>query len=115
MTDALLPTIWFCIIAFEVALYVLLDGADLGIGMLTLFPQKEEGRSLMMKTVGPIWDANETWLVIAGGTLFGAFPGCARPHSNSTNIRSANISGQACLASGACLPWWGRDLRREDY
>ncbi len=74
ITDPTLATIWFGIICFEVALYVLLDGADLGIGMLTLFPQKEEGRSLMMKTVGPIWDANETWLVIAAGTLFGAFP-----------------------------------------
>lgn len=74
MTETLLPTIWFGIIAFEIALYVLLDGADLGIGMLTLFPQKESARALMMKTVGPIWDANETWLVIAGGTLFGAFP-----------------------------------------
>ncbi len=70
----MLPTIWFFIIALEVALYVALDGADLGIGVLSLFSKKEETRSLMIHILGPIWDANETWLVIAGGTLFGAFP-----------------------------------------
>jgi cytochrome d ubiquinol oxidase subunit II len=69
-----LPTIWFLVICLEAGLYVILDGADLGIGVLTLVPQKEDQRSLLMHTVGPIWDANETWLVIAGGTLFGAFP-----------------------------------------
>ena len=69
-----LPAIWFLILCFEIGLYVILDGADLGIGVLTLFPQDENKRSLLMHTVGPIWDANETWLVIAGGTLFGAFP-----------------------------------------
>ncbi len=69
-----LPSIWFFIICLEIGLYVVLDGADLGIGLLSLFPQKEDERSVLIHTVGPIWDANETWLVIAGGTLFGAFP-----------------------------------------
>lgn len=69
-----LPTIWLLIICVEVGLYIILDGADLGIGLLSLLPQEDERRSLLMHTVGPIWDANETWLVIAGGTLFGAFP-----------------------------------------
>jgi len=69
-----LPDIWFLIIALEIGLYVILDGADLGIGMLSLFRKREETRSLMMHVIGPIWDANETWLVIAGGALFGAFP-----------------------------------------
>lgn len=69
-----LPEIWFLILCFEIALYVVLDGADLGIGLLSLLPQEERRRSFLMHTVGPIWDANETWLVIAGGTLFGAFP-----------------------------------------
>lgn len=74
MSAAWLPSIWFGIIAFEICLYILLDGADLGIGMLSLFKKREHARALMMHVIGPIWDANETWLVIAGGTLFGAFP-----------------------------------------
>ncbi|HVW71954.1 MAG TPA: cytochrome d ubiquinol oxidase subunit II [Candidatus Paceibacterota bacterium] len=74
MSDPHLALIWFAIVCFEVGLYVVLDGADLGLGMLSLLPHREEDRSLIMHTVGPIWDANETWLVIAAGTLFGAFP-----------------------------------------
>lgn len=70
----LLPYVWFFIICFEITLYVVLDGADLGIGLLSLLPQSERERTLMMHIIGPIWDANETWLVVAGGTLFGAFP-----------------------------------------
>lgn len=74
MSPALLAEIWFGIIAFEIGMYVLLDGADLGIGLLSLFSRREDARAMMMHVIGPIWDANETWLVIAGGTLFGAFP-----------------------------------------
>ena len=69
-----LPTIWFLIVCLEIGLYIILDGADLGIGLLSLLPQEEKRRSLLIHTVGPIWDANETWLVIAAGTVFGAFP-----------------------------------------
>ncbi len=74
MSAALLSQIWFGIIVLEVGLYLVLDGADLGIGILSLFRRREHARALMMRVIGPIWDANETWLVIAGGTLFGAFP-----------------------------------------
>lgn len=70
----ILPIIWYFIIAGEFALYVLLDGANLGAGILSLFPQDEKQRSLMMNLLGPIWNANETWLLVAAGTLFGAFP-----------------------------------------
>lgn len=69
-----LPTIWLIIICIEVGLYIMLDGMDLGIGVLTLVPQEMQKRSLMLHAIGPIWNANETWLVIASGTLFGAFP-----------------------------------------
>ena len=72
--NEILPVIWFLILCLEIGLYIMLDGADLGLGMLSLLPQPQEKRSLIMQTLGPIWDANETWLVIAGGTLFGAFP-----------------------------------------
>ncbi|MGE5541320.1 MAG: cytochrome d ubiquinol oxidase subunit II [Bacillota bacterium] len=75
LSDPTLSLLWFLAIGLAVALYIILDGADLGLGILSLLPQKEEHRAVMMHTLGPIWDANETWLVIAGGMLFGAFPG----------------------------------------
>lgn len=74
ISDPTLALLWFFAVGLCVALYILLDGADLGLGILSLLPRKEEERALMMHTLGPIWDANETWLVIAGGMLFGAFP-----------------------------------------
>ncbi|MEK7602397.1 MAG: cytochrome d ubiquinol oxidase subunit II [Patescibacteria group bacterium] len=74
LSDPILALLWFGAVGLSVALYILLDGADLGLGILSLFPRKESERALMMHTMGPIWDANETWLVIAGGMLFGAFP-----------------------------------------
>lgn len=70
----ILPYMWFFVIVCEVALYVVLDGADLGVGILSLFSRDERHRSLWMRPLGPIWSANETWLVIVGATLFGAFP-----------------------------------------
>jgi cytochrome d ubiquinol oxidase subunit II len=72
--NSLLANIWFLLLALELGLFVSLDGADLGIGVLSLFVHDPKHRSLMMASIGPVWDANETWLVIAGGTLFGAFP-----------------------------------------
>ncbi|KND51744.1 MAG: cytochrome d ubiquinol oxidase subunit II [Parcubacteria bacterium C7867-001] len=74
MTESILPIIWYFIICGELGLYILLDGANLGIGILSLFPQKEEERGIMMRLLGPIWNANETWLLVAAGSLFGAFP-----------------------------------------
>lgn len=74
MTDALLPYVWYGIICAELALYILLDGANLGVGLLSLLPQKEGDRAGMFDVLGPIWNANETWLLVAAGTLFGAFP-----------------------------------------
>jgi cytochrome d ubiquinol oxidase subunit II len=72
--DTILPIIWFVIICTELALYAILDGANLGIGLLSLFPQPEKKRSLMIHTLSPMWNANETWLLVAAGSLFGAFP-----------------------------------------
>ncbi|MDB4992420.1 MAG: cytochrome d oxidase cyd, subunit [Parcubacteria group bacterium] len=69
-----LPALWFFTVALEIGLYLMLDGADLGIGILSLFTRTENNRGIMMQVIGPIWDANETWLVVAAGTLFGAFP-----------------------------------------
>ena len=69
-----IATVWAFIIAFAVFVYVVMDGFDLGLGILfPLFPKKED-RDVMMNSVAPVWDGNETWLVLGGGGLFAAFP-----------------------------------------
>ena len=65
---------WVAILAVSILLYVLLDGFDLGIGILFGLPRDETRRRAMMSAVAPIWDGNETWLVVAGVVLWGAFP-----------------------------------------
>lgn len=70
-----LPVIWSLIIAVAVVMYVILDGFDLGIGILFPFAREEKERDQMMNTVAPFWDGNETWLVLGGGGLWVAFPG----------------------------------------
>ena len=62
------------VIVLAIVMYVLMDGFDLGIGILFPFASSEDERDLMMNTVAPIWDGNETWLVLGGTVLFGAFP-----------------------------------------
>ena len=69
-----LPLIWFLIIVFGVMMYVVMDGFDLGIGLLFPLVKAEHERDVMMNTVAPVWDGNETWLVLGGAALFGAFP-----------------------------------------
>jgi cytochrome bd ubiquinol oxidase subunit II len=65
---------WVAILAVSILLYVLLDGFDLGVGILFGLRRSEERRRAMMSAVAPIWDGNETWLVVAGVVLWGAFP-----------------------------------------
>ena len=65
---------WVAILAISILLYVLLDGFDLGIGILFGLTRSEERRHAMLSAVAPIWDGNETWLVVAGVVLWGAFP-----------------------------------------
>ncbi|SLN38776.1 Cytochrome bd-I ubiquinol oxidase subunit 2 [Roseivivax jejudonensis] len=65
---------WALLLAFAVYVYVVLDGFDLGIGILYPFFRNKEDRDLMMNSVAPVWDGNETWLVLGGGGLFAAFP-----------------------------------------
>ncbi|TFT85574.1 cytochrome d ubiquinol oxidase subunit II, partial [Proteus mirabilis] len=65
-----LPVIWFIIIVFSTLMYIVMDGFDLGIGMLYPFIKEREDRDLMMNTVAPVWDGNETWLVLGGAALF---------------------------------------------
>lgn len=72
--DLYLPFIWAVIILFSIMMYVVMDGFDLGIGILYPFFQDKEDRDVMMNTVAPVWDGNETWLVLGGSGLLAAFP-----------------------------------------
>jgi len=69
-----LPVIWAAVIGVAVAMYVILDGFDLGLGLLFPFARSERERDQMMNSVAPFWDGNETWLVLGGAGLFVAFP-----------------------------------------
>jgi|SRR5271166_559621 len=67
--------IWFWIVAVMLVAYVVLDGFDLGVGMLHLFlTRNERERQITLRSIGPVWDGNEVWLLAAGGTLYFAFP-----------------------------------------
>ncbi len=69
-----LPMVWAVIILFGVMMYVVMDGFDLGIGLLFPFFRGKDDRDVMMNTVAPVWDGNETWLVLGGAGLLAAFP-----------------------------------------
>lgn len=69
-----LPLIWFLIIGFGLMMYIIMDGFDLGIGLLFPFINNRYQRDLMVNTVAPVWDGNETWLVLSGVGLLAAFP-----------------------------------------
>jgi cytochrome d ubiquinol oxidase subunit II len=69
-----LNTLWFILIGVLLAGYAILDGFDLGVGILHLAVKKDEERRILMNSIGPLWDGNEVWLVTFGGALFAAFP-----------------------------------------
>ena len=70
-----LETFWFVLIAVLWAGYFLLEGFDFGVGMLLPFvPRSDEERGILLRTIGPLWDGNEVWLIVAGGATFAAFP-----------------------------------------
>jgi cytochrome d ubiquinol oxidase subunit II len=70
-----METVWFILVAFMLTAYVVLDGFDLGAGALHLLAARtNEERRLLLRSIGPVWDGNEVWLLAAGGTLFYAFP-----------------------------------------
>jgi cytochrome bd ubiquinol oxidase subunit II len=69
-----LPLIWLAIIGFFLLYYAVTDGFDLGVGIMALFSGQKGEPALMMRSIGSIWHINQTWLVVLGGMLFGAFP-----------------------------------------
>jgi len=70
-----MPTLWFILVAFMLTMYVLLDGFDLGAGIIHLVAARTDTeRRFVLRAIGPVWDGNEVWLIAAGGTLFFTFP-----------------------------------------
>src|SRR3984957_11327550 len=72
--SAFLPGFWAGVLALGLALYVVLDGFDLGVGILFGFTRNEDERRSIVSAISPVWDGNETWLVIGGTVLWAAFP-----------------------------------------
>src|SRR5215207_4543213 len=71
-----LPEFWFALVGFLFCGYFLLEGFDFGVGMLlpVLGRRDDVDRRVMINTIGPVWDMNETWLIVAGASVFAAFP-----------------------------------------
>src|SRR5271156_5765047 len=70
-----METLWFCLVAVMITGYVVLDGFDLGAGIVHLFvARSDEERRAVLASIGSVWDGNEVWLVAGGGTLYFAFP-----------------------------------------
>ena len=89
-----MPTIWFALVALMITAYVALDGFDLGVGAVYFFLGKSEGeRQLLIRTIGPVWDANEVWLIAGGGTLFFSFPWLYASSFSGFYFRSPWCSG----------------------
>src|SRR5881227_2592326 len=71
----MMETLWFCLIAVMLTAYVVFDGFDLGAGIVHMFVARTESeRQQIFKSIGPVWDGNEVWLIAGGGTLYFAFP-----------------------------------------
>src|ERR1700729_2536334 len=70
-----MQTVWFMLVAVMIAVYVVLDGFDLGAGIIHLLVARTDSeRRLVLASIGPVWDGNEVWLLAGGGTLYFAFP-----------------------------------------
>src|SRR5579871_3966768 len=70
-----MQTLWFILVAVMLAAYVVLDGFDIGVGIVHLIAgRSNHERRLILRSIGPVWDGNEVWLLAAGGTLYFAFP-----------------------------------------
>ena len=90
-----LNLIWFILLGVLLAGYAILDGFDLGVGMLHLLARGDNERRTFIATIGPVWDGNEVWLVTFGGALFAAFP-----EAYATSL----LRILHCLHAGAARP-----------
>jgi len=99
-----MQTFWFCAVALMIAAYVILDGFDLGAGIIHLFVARtEEERRQVLESIGPFWDGNEVWLLAGGGTLFFAFPAL---YSATRTSRSCAAASLPSKRRSPCLPRW---------
>ena len=113
-----LPLIWAAILALAVFMYVVLDGFDLGIGILFPFAGSDTNRNTMMNSIAPVWDGNETWLVLGGGGLMAAFPAAYAAFMPAvympigfmlTALIFRGVAFELRFKSkGAGRKWWGR-------
>ena len=100
-----LPVIWAGLIGTAVAMYVILDGFDLGIGILFPFADNERERDQMMRSVAPFWDGNETWLVLGGGGLWVAFPlRLFGDHAGAVHAGDRDAAGAGVSRRGVRIP-----------
>jgi cytochrome bd ubiquinol oxidase subunit II len=108
-----LQNVWY--VGFIILLigYSILDGFDLGVGMLHLFSKKDESRRLMLNSIGPVWDGNEVWLVTAGGVLFAAFPEVYASFASAFYLPVMMLLGGLIFRAVAIefrskqpMPWW---------
>jgi cytochrome bd-type quinol oxidase subunit 2 len=96
--ETYLPVIWAAIIGLAVAMYVILDGFDLGIGILFPFAETDRERDQMMNSVAPFWDGNETWLVLGGAGMMVAFRWLIRSFCRRFICRSSSCCSRWCSA-----------------
>ena len=125
-----LTTVWAFIIAFAVFAYVVLDGFDLGIGILFPTITVGHGRNRAMNSIAPVWDGNETWLVLGGGGLMAAFPlayavilpplsrwlspccsGWCSAASRSSSAGATRRTGRCGTGRSSADRWWRRFRR----
>ena len=110
-----LAFIWAGLIAFAVLAYVVLDGFDLGVGILfPLFPERHD-RDLMTNSIAPVWDGNETWLVLGGGGLLAVFPvvyATVLPALYMPIILMLPCPTLNVLAHSLKRPWCGRNIQK---
>jgi cytochrome d ubiquinol oxidase subunit II len=103
-----LPEFWFLLIGFMFASYFMLEGFDFGVGaLLPVLGKDDIGRRVMINTIGPVWDANETWLVLAAGALFAAFPAWYATAFSATYLPLLIILG-ALIVRGLAFEFRGK-------
>ncbi len=105
-----LPEFWFLLIGFMFASYFVLEGFDFGVGaLLPVLGKDDTGRRVMINTIGPVWDANETWLVLAAGAMFAAFPSWYATTFSAYYLPLLVILGALIVrGSGFRVPWKAR-------